>query len=227
MPTPIAPDLWEDHHDLFMPGGVHFPCRMTTVRLADGTLLLHSPVPIDDALAAELEALGTVAHLVAPNNLHHLFFSSAAERWPTASCWVAPGLPAKLATLPPHSVLGRETPPWADTLEPHFIDGIPWMEEHAFFHRPSGSLLVTDLFFHMKSPANWLSSTLFWLMGIKGRPAQSPLVARSAKDKPAAGRSARALLQLPCERLVPCHGPVIEDDAPAVLSQVLAKQASW
>jgi hypothetical protein len=35
--------------------------------------MLYSPVPIDDALAAEFEAVGRVELVVAPNFFHHLY----------------------------------------------------------------------------------------------------------------------------------------------------------
>lgn len=227
MLTPIAPGLWGFEHDLFMPGGIHFRGRTTVVLLPSGGLLLHSPNPVDDALAAELESIGPVEVLVAPNNLHHMHFGAAAERWPSAQRWGAPGLPAKRPDLNFHHILQRDTPDWASTFAPQAIHGIPWMQETAFFHAETGTLVVTDLFFHITDPANWQTRLLFWMYGVLGRPAQSPLVRMAAKDKPAAGRSARALLSLPIERLVPAHGPVIDTDAAATLQRVLARQQSW
>ena len=44
--------------------GLHVGARMTVVKLSSGGLLLHSPVPVDDALAAELAVLGEVTHIV-------------------------------------------------------------------------------------------------------------------------------------------------------------------
>jgi len=227
MPTPIAPGLQGFEHDLFMPGGLHFRGRTTIVRLPTGGVLLHSPNPVDDALAAEIEAIGPVEVLVAPNNLHHLHFGAAAERWPDAETWAAPGLPAKRPDLTFDKVLGRDTPSWAHTFQPHFIAGIPWMDEHVFFHPETGTLVVTDLFFHIHDLANWGSRLFFRLYGVYQKAAQSPIVRFMAKDKPAAGRSARALLALPVERLVPAHGRVVDHDAAAVLERVLARQLSW
>lgn len=229
MLTPIAPSLWGAEHDLFMPGGVHFRGRMTVVQLPDGGLLLHSPVPIDAALAADLAALGPVRVLVAPNLLHHVHLAAAQERWPEARTWGAPGLAEKCPHLRIDAVLGEQAPPWADVLAPHFIAGMPWMQEHAFFHRPTATLLVTDLFFHIERAvlANWTSRALFWMLGLLDGPAQSPLVRLQARDRPAAGESARALVALPVARLVPAHGPVIDRDAPAVLRRVLGRQLSW
>jgi hypothetical protein len=76
-PTPapvleqLAPDLWVATRPLPLRVG-DIGTRMTVIRLGDGSLLLHSPVRIDDATRAAVDALGPVGAVVAPN-LHHHF----------------------------------------------------------------------------------------------------------------------------------------------------------
>jgi hypothetical protein len=79
--TQLAADLWTVEHDQTLPGRFHMPTRMTVVRLHDHALWLHSPIPIGDSLADELEALGEVQYLVAPNRLHHLYLPRAQARY--------------------------------------------------------------------------------------------------------------------------------------------------
>lgn len=221
MLTPIAPDVWGAEDDLFMPGGLHFPVRMTVVRLPDGGLWLHSPVPIDDALAAELDALGPVRHIVAPNVLHHLYFGDAARRYPEAITWGAPGLAAKRDDLTFARTLGEAQPPWGDAIDSVFVDGIPFCNETVFLHRPSGTLLVTDLFFNIQRPANLRSRIFFWMMGLLRRPKQSPVLRLQTKDKAGAAAACRRILGWSFERAVPAHGPVIGADAHRVVSAAL------
>ena len=57
--------------------------RMNVVRLGDGALLVHSPTPVDDLLAAEIAALGSVAHVIALNCYHHPHAAPA----PDALAW--------------------------------------------------------------------------------------------------------------------------------------------
>lgn len=59
----LTPGVWEALDDLFLPGGLHFPVRMTVVRVAGGGLWVHSPIGIDDATAAQLADLGRVEHM--------------------------------------------------------------------------------------------------------------------------------------------------------------------
>ena len=46
---------------------------------------------------AEVEALGQVTQIVAPNHLHHLFLPDWAAAWPEARLHAAPGLRKKRA----------------------------------------------------------------------------------------------------------------------------------
>jgi hypothetical protein len=48
-----------------------FTTRMTVVKLKNGDLFLHSPIAFDAALAETLQSLGTVQHLVSPNQFHY------------------------------------------------------------------------------------------------------------------------------------------------------------
>ena len=64
-----------------------FPTRMTIVRLADGGLWVHSPTELSASLRGEVDALGRVRHLVAPNRIHYWWM----EEWLAAY----PGAPSK------------------------------------------------------------------------------------------------------------------------------------
>src|SRR6185369_5835835 len=84
MPAPLralAPDLWvADRGQTFY--GLPVGTRMTVIRLADGSLLLHSPVELDAGLRQELDAVGHVRYVVAPNRVHHLYAGRVAESYP-------------------------------------------------------------------------------------------------------------------------------------------------
>ncbi|HEX6240133.1 MAG TPA: hypothetical protein VFZ61_04545, partial [Polyangiales bacterium] len=81
MATPNTLPNFEFHQRL--PGNFQLPARMSVLPLRDGTLALVSPIPIDDALAAQLDRLGPVSLLIAPNLLHHLYLGAASQRYPS------------------------------------------------------------------------------------------------------------------------------------------------
>jgi len=71
--------------------GVPFGARMTVVRLADGGLLIHSPLEPVPPLRAEIDALGPVRYVVSPNKLHHLFLGGFLQAYPSRSSCVGAG----------------------------------------------------------------------------------------------------------------------------------------
>ena len=79
--------------------------RMTVLRLGGGDLLLHSPVSLDPALRAALDAIGRVRWVVGPSLVHHLFLGDYASAYPAAELWGAPGLAEKRPDLRFHRVL--------------------------------------------------------------------------------------------------------------------------
>ena len=71
---------WFDYAQVLPPFGFNFPARMTAVAFDDGVALI-SPVPIDDAMAARIAAMGEVRFLVAPNLAHSMYTAAASARW--------------------------------------------------------------------------------------------------------------------------------------------------
>jgi Domain of unknown function (DUF4336) len=75
--------------------GFHYPTRMAIIRLSDGGLFIWSPIRLNDSLRAEVDAVGQVQHIVAPNSLHHLFLPEWKRAYPRAKVYAPPGLRRK------------------------------------------------------------------------------------------------------------------------------------
>ena len=221
MLEPLGEGLWQSRFDLFT-GGVHFPGRMIVARLDDGGLWLWSPVPIDDTLAAAITELGPVAHIVAPNAFHHLHFRKASARFGDAQRWITPALAKKRPTLEHDELLTGETPAvWADTLDQLIVGGIPKVDEVVFFHRPSKTLVVTDLIFNIMEYQGWISGLVYRMAGAHKKCAQSRLLRSAVKDRAAAGASVRTMLKWDFTQVVMAHGEVLTDDARGQLERAL------
>lgn len=207
----IADGVWQLDTWIKMVFGLPFPARMTVVRLADGRLWLHSPVPIDDESAKQLEALGDVAYLIAPNLHHHLFAVTAKERYPAAELWACPGLPAKKKKIAFDAELDPSTDaPWAADIDQHLVAGCPGMSEMVFLHRNSKSLIVTDLLMNMHEVRGWRMRLILWLAGTRGKFVQSKFWKPFTKDRHAALGSVRRILSWQPERVLFCHGDPLE-----------------
>ena len=215
-------DLWSAQTLQAIGGGVHFPARMVIIRLEDG-LWIHSPIPIDDELAAQIDALGPVRHLVAPNCFHHLHMGEAAARWPDAKVYAPAGLRAKRPDLRIDIELRAGSEPWAAFAPLLEIEGAPMLGEFVFLHRPSATLVVCDLSFNMHSAEGAMSRLALRFAGAWQRTAQSKLWRFFTKDRGAAGASCARVLDLEFSRVVMAHGEVIEGaDAPQRLREALS-----
>ncbi len=219
----LAPDLYCVDFEQTLPGRFHLPARMTVVRLGGG-LLLHSPVPLDDATRNELERLGPIAWLVAPNRLHSLYLTAAQQRYPDALTFVAPTLPAKRPAIRCDHHL-EDGAPFGTGLDALGIAGAPGADEFVFLHRPSRSLIVTDLLFHITRPRGVVAGLALRLMGAHGRLAQSRTWRVLTRDRAAAAHACRALLAWDFDRLVPAHGEVIDTGAKPRVREALAWMA--
>lgn len=209
----IAPDVWQlPGPSIRIPGGGKLPTCATVIRLADRSLLVYSPVEIDDARAEAIAAVGEVAHLVVPSLLHHLFAEAAARRWPKALVHATPGVRHKQPGLR----IDRELPlgDWGAGLEAELVGGTPKLNEVVLFHQPSGTLVCADLFFHVTRPENLRTRFVLALVGAGGgRLAQSREWSFLRKDRAAARASVARILGWPITRVAVCHGSAMEIDA--------------
>ena len=217
MLKPLGDDIWVVEHDLYT-FGIHFPGRMTVIRLSSGQLWLCSVVPIDDALAAQLAELGPVSHIVAPNRFHHLYLVGAIERYPDAKVYASPGLSEKRKDIDFIAELGTEAPEaWSADIEQLSLAAIPLMGEVVFFHKVSGTLVTTDLFMNVHKVDGWLGWFIYWAEGCWKKPGVPRLNRFMVKDKPQMRADATKIEAWPIQCLVMAHGEIVDDDAAGVV----------
>ncbi|HEY4542474.1 MAG TPA: DUF4336 domain-containing protein [Noviherbaspirillum sp.] len=214
----LAPDLWHVPY-AFVTMGIPMASRMTVIRLRDARLWLHSPVPISSGLRDELLALGPVAYVVAPSKAHHLFAGDCASTFLGAQLFGAPGLAAKRADLRGLRTLqATGEPEWQDELEQRLFEGIPLANEVVWFHKPTRTLILTDLCQWWQGPLPVPAALLAHLTGVRKQLAVPRTMRLLTKDRRAAQRSARAILEWPFERVMMTHNAIIERDAHAAVA---------
>ena len=218
----IADDVWVVGHDLFT-FGIHFPGRMTVVRLSDGGLWLHSPVPVDDALADALAALGPVEHLVAPNLFHHVHLPGVRARYPEAKLWGAPGLADKRKDLAFDGELGDEAPEaWAGDLLQINLRFMPKLGEVVFFHEASATLVVTDLFMNVHECKGLLSQLVYRLEGAYRRMGVPRLFRFLTADRALAAATAARIVALQPSTVIMAHGRIVHEQAGNQVARALS-----
>ena len=211
----LAPGLFVADHD-FSLLGINIGTRTSVIQLSDGGLWIHSPGPMEGELADSIDALGEVRFMVAPNGFHHLYLEDAMKRWPSAQCHVAPGLTQKRKDLGFHAELSDEPDAhWAADLEQILIAGAPKVNEVAFYHRSTRSLLLVDLVFNMESK-NLLESLFLRINGSVGL-GTSRLMRFMLKDLEATRASVEQILDWDFDRVIMAHGEILEQDAKSSL----------
>ena len=169
---PVADDVWiVDGPEISMGYlwlfSLPFTTRMTVIRLPDGGLWLHSPTPLDEGLRKEINALGPVSHIVAPNRIHYWWVGDWKQAYPEAHTYAAPKVVQEAAKAGRFSGFDKEltdTPPaaWAGIIDQQVVPG-SYLSEAVFFHRPSRTLVLTDLIENFepdKVTCGWLKPML-------------------------------------------------------------------
>jgi hypothetical protein len=188
--------------------------RMTVVRLSDGGLFLHSPIPHTAALDAALAGIGHVAWIVAPSKVHHLWLAPWTEAHPGTTLVGAPGLREKRRDLVFHRELGDAPPSdWAAELDQCLLAGVPAVNEVAFLHRASRTLLLTDFAMNFSGPLHGVATRLWRrAMGLGDGLCTSRLVRLLVRDRAALRPALERVLGWDFERVIVTHGDVLERD---------------
>ena len=133
--------------------GMRLTSTMVVLQLADGSLLVDSPVALTPQLRAATEALGRVAHLYAPNLFHHRSIGHWSEAFPAARVHAPEGLARKHRGLRIDRIHGpgAEPAPFRGTLDEIPVAGFR-LRETALYHRPSGTLVVADVVHNVGRP---------------------------------------------------------------------------
>ncbi len=188
-----------------------FSTRMTVIRLADGSLLLHSPIRLTTGLQSELDGLGPVRVVVAPNKSHHLFVGDYTKAYSSVRLYGAPGLPEKRRDVVFLGMLGDEArPEWRGEIEQRLVKGVPWLNEVAFFHPSTRTLILTDLAFNVPRGQIWGVPIVFKIMGAEGHFGPHRFVRWAIKDREAARASLDAIMRWDFDRVIVSHGDVLE-----------------
>ena len=226
---PVAPDLFIV--DSQLPGvmGKLMPVRMTVIRLPDGGLLLHSPTRFTPELRRELEELGPIRHLVAPNVAHWTFLEGWQDHLPEVKTWAAPGLrerrQVRKSGVRLDADLGDAAPPeWGGAVELVLVQGGMGFTEAALFHGPTRSLMLTDLVLNLEPPRlPRLMRPLCQYMRVVAPDGMPPPYLRAVVKlrRAQAAEGARQLLALQPERVVFAHGRWFERNGTAALRRSL------
>lgn len=217
----FAPGLWiAEGAPITAALGFRYPIRMAVLRVADGGLLVWSPVQPVTLLLAEIALLGPVRALIAPNRLHHVFLTDWAAHFPQARIHAAPGLAAKRPELRLTDLTDTPPPDW-DGIEMALVPN-SIAAEAVLFHRPSATVLLCDLLQNM--PAEWYHGWRGLIAQLDRMTEPEPTLPR--KFRLSLGRAARAplgrVLDWPAQRVLMAHGTPVAEGGQAFLRRAFS-----
>ncbi|RZN32666.1 DUF4336 domain-containing protein [Bradyrhizobium sp. Leo121] len=200
--------------------GFHYPTRMAVIRLSDGGLFIWSPIELSDSLRADVDAIGQVRHIVAPNSLHHLFLPEWKRAYPDAKVYAPPGLRKKREDIVFDADLESvPSPDWIEEIDQVLMHGNLITTEVVFFHIKSGTVLFTDLLQQIPADRNsgWRAMVAKLDLMVGPEPSVPRKFRVAFTNRRAARKSLDYILAWPAEKVLMAHGTPVEKDARAYL----------
>ena len=224
---PLGDGIWIAESATKDFGGISFPLRMTLIRLDASDLMVISPIDPAKELVQEIEDLGLVKYIVAPNGMHHLHVNKFSVAFPGAELWGPKDLHDKRPDIAFTDVLdAANLAPWSAFVEMTGVHAKPPMfEEVIFFHKASKTLIVTDLFFNFHKFNNWIEKWIAKLNGGYKKLVITRLGRRIFNDRESLHRAAAKMRSWQPENLVMAHGDVIAGNAHQPLQETLSAYA--
>jgi hypothetical protein len=196
---------------------------MTVCRCADGGVLVHSAINLDEAGMAQVDALGPVRTIVVPNGFHRMDAAAWRERYPKARVLCPTGSKKRVQQAVPVDGGYEDLPPDADVgLET--LSGTGQREGILLVRSAGGvTLVVNDILFNMPHAPGFMG---FLLRHVTQSSAglRVTRLARLAliKDASAVRKHLRRLVEVKgLRRLIVSHHQMVEGDVASAILEAL------
>lgn len=211
MLEPFAKDIWIVDGPVVAIAGFDYGTRMAVIRLSTNGLFVWSPTALIPELKSQVDALGPVQFIVAPNPVHHLYIGEWAMSYPEALLLGPPGLSKKCPDIGWHGALKDVPEPgWSADIDQVIVRGNLIGFETVFFHRASRTVIFTDLIQHFDR--TWFKGWRAFIarLDLMTAPeAEVPRKFRFAFKGHAARVAVKRILRWPIERVLMAHGKPI------------------
>jgi hypothetical protein len=199
--------------------------RATAIRLHTDQILLLNPIQLEPTVQTKLEQLGGV-HFLACDLGHHMYIAEYLQLWPAAKTIGVPGLAGKRKDVQWDFIYsdGQKRKVevelgFAQDIETVLFEGFI-TSCVAWYHRPTKTLIQSDLLMNLpcteqyaptsarKGPGSWAFAQVAH--------ARSDWFRRliwyvATVDYALTRRDAKAVAEWDIERMIPCHGDVLEE----------------
>lgn len=229
----ITPELWtfsrpfSRFYGLFPMGG-----RSTAIKLSDGGVWVIASTPLSKETKEVIDKLGPVRYIVAADIDHHFFLTEWKEEYPEAKMIGVEGLPDKMKTekwkFDGVYTQGAENKfGFEQDITACYFSGFS-KKDVAWLHTASQSLIVAELIINLPAIEQYSKSRSNCRVPFisKFSPKDNfhkNFVWHEGKDKEAMRKDAKTVAAWDFQKIIPCHGDVIETDANGVWKTVYSK----
>lgn len=217
----LAENLWRVEGPL--PGGGP-PLRrvMTIAKRADGKLVIHNGIALDEASMKEIEAFGEPAFLIVPNGYHRIDAAAYKGRYPKIAVYCPKGSRKKAEEKV--SIAGSlEDIPADPSIEMLHVDGVGDQEGAMKITSSDGvTLVLNDLMFNMPH----LDGVGGFILKHITQSSGGPRISRIAKfflvkDKAVVANELRRFAEIPnLKRVIVSHHHMVTHDPRGALLTV-------
>jgi len=207
--------------------GLEVGTRMTVIRLKNGEIIVISPIKVDEKTINQINEVGKISTIIAPNLYHHLFISDFKSVYSDAKIFAAPGLELKRQDIQFDKILNQGTIGTQDEIEYFLFEGfkvldlkgVSTLNEIVFFHRESQTLILTDTAFHFDESFAFTTQLAMRLIGGYKKLEPSILEKLAIREKQKVKKTIQKVLEWDFERVIVAHGSIIENQGKEKLRQ--------
>ena len=206
-------NIWAVRTPLPM-GIMDLTTQMVIVRLPNQSLIIISPIEIDESLKKEINDLGEVTFIISPNNFHHMFAGSAQKAFPEAMYLCSEALAKRVKNLPDNSdshQLKNEF--WQNQIQTLRISPSHFADEIAFFHPESKTLILTDLLQIAAGDISFGTKIFAFIAGTRNKARVSRIFKLMVKNKQEMRDSLNTIATWDFETILLAHNANLESNA--------------
>ncbi|KAJ6491362.1 hypothetical protein C8R47DRAFT_1122451 [Mycena vitilis] len=210
-----------------------FGGRSTAVRLSTGAVWVLASTPLTADTKEAIDRLGPVQWIMAGDAVHHMFLSQFKNAYPEAKVIGVEALieKKKAEGFKLDGAYGADAPGtrygFEDEIYACYFSGFA-NKDVAWFHATSKTLIVADLLFNLPGNEQYSNSKTKAKVPFLGTldpwgSVHKHFVWGQGKDKEAMTRDAKTVLAWAPERIIMCHGDVIEKDGTQAWASAYSK----
>lgn len=194
--------------------------RSTAVTLNSGDVWLVASTPLNQETKGKLDEIGPVKYIVAPDAEHSLYIADYHKAYPSAKViGVEALIQKKQGIVTFDGAYGKDPEGTKYGFEPEitacYFSGFA-NKDVAFLHAPSKTLIEADLIFNLPAKEQYSNTTSSGRLPIVGdlltpfTIMHKRFLNTATVDKVAMKRDAKTVAGWDFDRIIPCHGDVIE-----------------